>query len=93
LALYPRVEGCITNKHLVVPHIGGFVVAATSDKFAAKLNAKTDLKGLFFCGADIGTGGLAGEIQSGWIAANAALGYTIENLQANRNVVVDLQNI
>ena len=92
-ALYPKTSGKIIFKHLLKPHLGGFQVANTSAKYAANLNAIADIKGLTFCGPDIGTGGLAGDIQSGWVAANAALGYTSQDLRSNRNIVNDLRNV
>ena len=92
-ALYPRTASKIIFKHLLKPHIGGFQIANNSTKYAANLNAIADVKGLVFCGPDIGTGGLTGDIQSGWVAANAALGYTSSDLRINRNIVNDLRNV
>jgi hypothetical protein len=34
---------------------------------------------LYLCGRDIATCGLAGDIQGGWIAANAILGNMLSN--------------
>ena len=75
------------------PLLGGFQVASYSSKYSAHLNAIADVKGLTFCGPDIGTGGLAGDIQSGWVAANSALGYSSQDLRMNRNIVNDLKNV
>lgn len=36
------------------------------------------------------TFGLSGDVQSGWVTANAVLGYTSADLLAGRNVASDL---
>jgi hypothetical protein len=45
---------------------------------------------LYLTGRDLGSSGLAGDLQGGWVAANAVLGYTLSDLVANRNIVSDL---
>ena len=50
-------------------------------------------QGLFLCGRDISTTGLAGDIQGGWMAANAVLGYEGKDLLGGRNIATDLQKM
>ena len=50
-------------------------------------------KGLYLTGKDISTTGLAGDIQSGWITANAILGYSSVELLRGRNVSDDLKTV
>ena len=53
----------------------------------------THTQGLFICGRDIATNGTGGDIQGGWMAANAALGYTATDLMAGHNIASDLQKV
>ena len=53
----------------------------------------THMQGLFLCGRDIATNGTGGDIQGGWMAANAALGYTAADLMAGHNIASDLQKV
>jgi len=48
------------------------------------------VQGLYLCGRDMSTFGLSGDVQSGWVTANAVLGYTSADLLAGRNVASDL---
>jgi hypothetical protein len=41
----------------------------------------------------VSTAGFAGDIQSGYVAGCAALGYTREELAAGRNIASDIQNL
>ena len=50
-------------------------------------------QGLYLCGRDISTTGLAGDIQGGWMAANAVLGYDAKDLLGGRNIATDLQKM
>lgn len=70
--------------------IGGFQLSSTAGKFNSKLGSCTDIAGLYLGGKDISSSGLAGEIQGGWIAANAVLGYTVNDLIISRNITSDL---
>jgi hypothetical protein len=48
------------------------------------------VRDLFLTGRDLATTGLAADFQSGWLTANAVLGYTTAELLAGRNVAMDL---
>ena len=51
-------------------------------------------KGLYLCGGDLATPGLAGEFQGGWLSANAVLGYTSDELKSlSKNLASDLKNV
>lgn len=58
-----------------------------------KAHTHTHTQGLFICGRDIATNGTGGDIQGGWMAANAALGYTATDLMAGHNIASDLQKV
>lgn len=95
-AVYPRAldRGRILHEQVVAPQTGGKnMISFTKDKFMAPLSAHSSVQGLFFCGRDLGTSGLAGEIQGGYVAACAVLGYTKADLLAGRNVAADIQNL
>ena len=47
----------------------------------------------FLTGRDLATAGLAGDLQGGWVAANAILGYSLSDMLASRNVVSDLAKL
>ena len=47
-------------------------------------------QGLYLCGKDVATFGLAGDIQGGWVCANAVLGYVASDLALGRNIVSDI---
>lgn len=51
------------------------------------------MQNLYLTGRDLATAGLAGDLQGGWVAANAVLGYTLGELVASRNIVSDLANL
>ena len=52
------------------------------------------VQNFYLTGKDVGSVGLAGELQGGWAAANAVLGYSVTELtQHQRNVVADLRNV
>ena len=59
------------------------------------LTAHSDVANLFFTGRDIATTqtGLAGELQSGWISANAILNYSVTEMVAGANIVSDLSRM
>jgi hypothetical protein len=65
----------------------------TKKKFAAPLSAESPLPGLFFCGRDMATSGLSGDVQGGYVAACAVLGYTKAELATGRNIATDIQNL
>jgi hypothetical protein len=56
-------------------------------------HTNTTSQGLFLCGRDIATGGLGGDIQGGWMAANAILGYGLKDMAGGRNIATDLQKL
>lgn len=90
LELYPEVSTNVQFYHVEGPVVGGQGLACNSSKFVSKINAHTEVERLFLSGVDLGTSGLAGELQGAWVAVNAALGYTAEEMANNRNIVTDL---
>ena len=73
-------------------------MANTAAKYLADLDVASDVKGLFLCGADMGLCGLAADMQGGWLAANAVLGYELKDSpfdlgEDTRDVTRDLRNI
>lgn len=89
--VYPRALPRVLHEQVVPPLTGGKnMLSLTTDKFAAPLSAHTAVQGLFFCGRDLATAGLPGDVQGGYVAACAVLGYTKAELQQGRNVASDL---
>ena len=91
--VYPRVTQRISHVHLVQPSMGGHRLSCAPSKFAGALGAAVSgVDRLFLCGADLATAGMASEVQSGWVAANAALGYTKLEMSSSpsRNIIADL---
>ncbi len=72
--LFPLTEGREVFVWVEAPRLGGHFVANTTAKFTCPLSATSEVQGLFLTGRDLSTCGLAGELQSGWAAANAVLG-------------------
>eukprot|EP01031_Cornospumella_fuschlensis_P033519 gene33519-40554_t len=88
--VYPRCRGSIVFSHLELPVLGGQRLANNTEKYTSNIGASTDVKNFFLTGVDISTSGLMGELQAGWITASAMLGYNLNDLNSNRNVVLDL---
>lgn len=65
----------------------------TKKKFSSAISSVSPIPGLFFCGKDLGTSGLAGEMQGAYVAACAVLGYSRLDLALGRNAAVDIQNL
>jgi hypothetical protein len=74
LRLFPRTEGREVFVWVEAPRLGGHLAANTTTKFTCPLSATSEVQGLFLTGRDLSTCGLAGDLQSGWAAANAILG-------------------
>eukprot|EP01036_Dinobryon_divergens_P029406 gene29405-38498_t len=72
--LYPLAVGKEVFSFVQPPVLGGSYVSSTTAKFTAKYSCVSDVENLYFTGRDMGSNGLAGDIQSGWLAANAILG-------------------
>jgi hypothetical protein len=103
-AVYPKIfqhpdlpstsSGKSFQKILVNPRIGGHRVANTPSKYGSKIASEaSDINGLYFCGKDIASAGLMGDIQGAWAAANAVLGYSAAELILGRNITSDLESI
>jgi hypothetical protein len=90
--LYPLVEGKTVFSHIKPPELGGHNVSNNLAKYTSNLSAFSDVRGLYHTGRDIAsTTGLAGDLQAGWITANAVLEYDMKEMVAGRNIVSDLQ--
>jgi len=92
---FPFAADKIQHSSVIGPTIAdGQFISQSTAKYSASLSAaSSSISGLFFCGRDMGTSGLAGEIQGGWVAANAVLGYTDKHFKAGRSIISDLQNV
>jgi len=90
LEVYPLVQGSISAVYVSPPIIGGHSISNNTYKYSSSISATSDIKGLYFCGRDITTYGLAGEIQGGVVATHAVLGYSYKELLSNRNIVTDM---
>ena len=91
--VYPLVnDDRISHVYVSPPIIGGHLLSNNSSKYESHANATSDIKGLYFCGRDISTYGLAGEIQGSVVATHAVLGYSYKELLANKNIVTDMTN-
>jgi hypothetical protein len=92
--VYPRAVQRIVHERLLVSQANGRTgLAFTKARFSSPISAIAPISGLFFCGKDLSTAGLAGEIQGGYVAACAVLGYSKDELVGGRNVAVDIQNL
>lgn len=92
--LYPAVARAdvVLFTHVKPPDLGGHAVSNTLAKYTSSLTAFSDVRGLYHTGRDIAScSGLAGDLQAGWITANAILEYSMEEMVAGRNIVSDLQ--
>lgn len=101
--VYPSAR--VSNTAVLPIFCGGHALSANAAKYSSNITAETPVKGLFLCGEDVATSGFAGELQGGWIAANAALGaysilnvlsscvagYTRRDIQRRRNVIHDIR--
>ncbi|KAJ1441046.1 hypothetical protein B484DRAFT_390941, partial [Ochromonadaceae sp. CCMP2298] len=85
---------CVLFATVVPPVLrGGGALSNGTAKYCAELSAVTEIKRFFLTGRDLGTVGLAGDLQGGWAGANAALGYTLAELSVSHNVVSDLNAV
>ena len=92
--VYPHVITCIIHEQQVASVANGRNgLSFTRKKFSAPISAISPIPGLYFCGKDIATSGLAGDIQGGYIAACAVLGYSRQDLISGKNIAVDIQNL
>eukprot|EP01038_Epipyxis_sp_PR26KG_P005102 gene5102-7111_t len=91
--LYPLAINNVIFSSIVPPTVGGHVLSSTSSKFKSKISAVTEIENFFLTGKDLSTIGLAGDIQGGWIGANAVLGYSMTDLSNGRNIATDLTHI
>lgn len=74
LRVYPSVK--VFKSAVLNVYVGGHALSSNTAKYSSNITAETPVKSLFLCGEDIATSGFAGELQGGWMAANAALGGT-----------------
>jgi len=91
--IYPSAAANVEFTQVIPPTVDGQFISQSTAKYCAPLSAISSINGLYFCGRDLGTSGLAGEMQGGWVAANAVLGYTPKHLEARRSVISDLHNV
>ena len=92
--VYPQaVQRIVHERHFVSQANGRTGIAFTKARFTSPISAVAPIPGLYFCGKDLATAGLAGEIQGGYVAACAVLGYSKDELVGGRNVAVDIQNL
>jgi hypothetical protein len=80
------------------PVIGGHRIANLTSKFTTDVDVASDVKGLFLCGRDVGLSGLAADLQGGWLAANAVLGYDLKDSvfdlsDETRDITRDIRSI
>jgi hypothetical protein len=62
-------------------------------KYAKNLSTVSKIEGLYHCGRDLGTSGIAGDFQGAFVAVNSALGYDKADSVSMRNVISDLKNV
>jgi hypothetical protein len=92
--VYPQtVQRIVHERHFVSQANGRTGIAFTKARFTSPISAVAPIPGLYFCGKDLATAGLAGEMQGGYVAACAVLGYSKDELVGGRNVAVDIQNL
>jgi hypothetical protein len=94
-AVYPKAQGAaVKSTHVVMPRTGGgHSLAPTCARFTADINASTNIRNLFLCGADLASPGLQGDFQAGYLGASAALGYSSGDMLIGRNLITDLHNV
>ena len=95
---YPRAAAAVSHEAVAPPVIGGHRIANLTSKFAADLDVASDVKCLFLCGRDVGLSGLAADVQGGWLAANAVLGYDLKDSafdlsDETRDITRDIRSI
>jgi hypothetical protein len=89
--LYPLVSGNrIVYSHVEPPVLGGSRLANNTAKYTANFSAQTEIQNFYITGADLAGTGMSGDLQSGWVTANAILGYTIAELSEGRSVIQDM---
>jgi len=98
LRAYPQVAEAIQHEMVIPPIIGGSRMANTTAKYLCDVDVASEVKGLYLCGADVGLSGLAADVQGGWLAANAVLGYDLKESffdlgDDTRDVTRDIRNI
>ena len=71
----------------------GHRVSNTINKYAKNLSTVSKIEGLYHCGRDLGTSGIAGDFQGAFVAVNSALGYDKADSVSMRNVISDLKNV
>jgi hypothetical protein len=72
--IYPKTSSKIVHRHIVEHSLGGHSIANNITKYHAKLSARTEVDNFYLTGCDLAYDGFMGEIQSGWVTANAVLG-------------------
>mmetsp|Transcript_5301 Transcript_5301/g.5448 ORF Transcript_5301/g.5448 Transcript_5301/m.5448 type:complete len:765 (+) Transcript_5301:48-2342(+) len=91
--VYPLAATAVMHCHVLAPTLGGLSLSSTPEKFTSQIGSTADVPGLFLCGRDVSTSGLAGELQGGWVAANAVLGYGVNDLGSGRDILMDLRTV
>jgi len=91
-SVYPALESRVELVH-VCPSTLPPYLSCTAAKFGCKISSTTEIANFFLTGRDLATAGLAGDLQGGWVAANAILGYSLSDMLASRNVVSDLARL
>jgi phytoene dehydrogenase-like protein len=91
LAVFPQLDGKIDHSEVRGPFCPG--LSHTPERYAAKgIRPDTPYPNLFVGGSDLTIGdSFSGGIVSGWLTANAVMGYTsIDHLFLKKNITSDL---
>lgn len=89
--LFPSItEDTILGSRLImcIDQLPG--LSHSTERYRSNMSAKTDIQHLYIGGCEVGTFGVGGCLQAGWVSANAVLGYTASDLLAGRNVLNDI---
>ncbi|KAL7541063.1 hypothetical protein ACHAXR_010604 [Thalassiosira sp. AJA248-18] len=92
MVTFPQIEGNIECVHVVGPLRSG--LTQNPARFAIKGNRpETNYPGLFIGGSDLTVSdSFSGGIVGGWLAANAAMGYSfLDHLYLKKNITSDLE--
>lgn len=101
-AHYPKCEGRVKHVDVATPLTNMYYLGradsyglehtpAHYDGALTQLRPRTDIRGLYVTGQDVGTVGIVGALNGGILTAHACLGYTAWDLiVAKRNLIEDL---
>ena len=93
--IYPKAGNNVQFCDVLFPADLGTKLSFTPAKFSSSpVGAMCeDIEGLYMCGRDLGISGFAADIQGGFVAANAALGYNAQDYSDAKNVISDLRSM